>query len=201
MFLQNYKKKFIKKFMKTKFMKKKMNSVLISIVSFIIRLHINSLLCYVINFDMFYLDFVIQIFISILTTISDSLCFNILYLYNKKFYEITRYFINNYTEENIERWVRNVVLGINFYFMLILYFVNINSKLLIIYSIQYLICFFIIDYFEKEKYISIYNFYNKLKLNLKKKNINVEKIDEGYLNVTKENQTTKNIEDDYEIID
>ena len=201
MFLQNYKKKFIKKFMKTKFMKKKMNSVLIKIVSFIIRLHINSLLCYLINFDMFYLDFTIQIFISILTTVSDSLCFNILYLYNKKFYEITKYFINNYTEENIERWVRNIVLGINFYFMLILYFVNINSKLLIIYSIQYLICFFLIDYFEKEKYISIYNFYNKLKIKLRTKNINVEKIDEGYLNVIKEKVIKKNIEDDYEIID
>ena len=201
MFLQNYKKKFIKKFMKTKFMKKKMNSVLIKIVSFIIRLHINSLLCYLINFDMFYLDFTIQIFISILTTVSDSLCFNILYLYNKKFYEITKYFINNYTEENIERWVRNIVLGINFYFMLILYFVNINSKLLIIYSIQYLICFFLIDYFEKEKYISIYNFYNKLKIKLRTKNINVEKIDEGYLNVIKEKEIKKNIEDDYEIID
>lgn len=151
-------KKLVNKIIVSRFFKGKMNILLINIVSFVLRLHINSLLCFLFCPGTSMLDFSLQILVSILTTVSDDVCFNLLNKCNSDFYKVTRYFLNNYTQENMDRWKKYLVLGINVYLMLILYFVSITSYLLILYSIQYLICFFIIDYFKKKKWM----FFKKL---------------------------------------
>ena len=150
--MKKTKKKFINKFIVSRFFKNKINLLFINIISFIIRLHINSILCLLLCPDISIKDFCLQVLVSILTTVSGDF---VLYFLNKcdqDFYKVTRYFLNNYSEENLERWKKILVIGVNFYFICILLFVSITSYLLIYYSLQYLVCFFIIDYFKKEKW-------------------------------------------------
>ena len=155
------KKKFINKLIVSRFVKTKVNLLLINIVSFVIRLHINSILCYLLCPDISVKDFCLQVLVSILTTVSGDF---VLYILNKcddDFYRVTRYFLNNYTEENLERWKKMLVVGINIYLILGLLFVSITSWLLIYYSVQYLVCFFIIDYFKKQKWKYWHNVYRE----------------------------------------
>ena len=150
--MKKTKKKFINKFIVSRFFKNKINLLLINIISFIVRLHINSILCYLLCPDISLKDFCLQVLVSILTTVSGDF---VLYFLNKcdeDFYKITRYFLNNFSEDNLEKWKKIFVIGINIYFIGILLFVSITSYLLIYYSVQYLVCFFIIDYFKKEKW-------------------------------------------------
>ena len=150
--MKKTKKKFINKFIVSRFFKNKINLLLINVISFVIRLHINSILCYILCPDISLKDFCLQVLVSILTTVSGDF---VLYFLNKcdeDFYKITRYFLNNFSEDNLEKWKKIFVIGINIYFIGILLFVSITSYLLIYYSVQYLVCFFIIDYFKKEKW-------------------------------------------------
>lgn len=150
--MKKTKKKFINKFIVSRFFKNKINLLLINVISFVIRLHINSVLCYILCPDISLKDFCLQVLVSILTTVSGDF---VLYFLNKcdeDFYKITRYFLNNFSEDNLEKWKKIFVIGINIYFIGILLFVSITSYLLIYYSVQYLVCFFIIDYFKKEKW-------------------------------------------------
>ena len=67
-------------------------------------------------------------------------------------YQVTRYFVNHYSEDNYTRW-KNIGLGIlSAYMILILWLFDITSQLLIIYIIQTLIISFIIETIETKSY-------------------------------------------------
>jgi hypothetical protein len=168
LFLKNLNKKILKKTKKniinklivSRFFKNKINLLLINFVSFIIRLHINSIMCYLLCPDINTKDFILQIIVSISTTLSGDF---ILYILNKcedDFYKITRYFLNNYSEENLDKWKKILVVGVNIYLIGSLLFVSINSYLLIYYSVQFLVCFFILDSLKKKKWKYFQNIYN-----------------------------------------
>ena len=118
--MKKTKKKFINKFIVSRFFKNKINLLLINVISFVIRLHINSVLCYILCPDISLKDFCLQVLVSILTTVSGDF---VLYFLNKcdeDFYKITRYFLNNFSEDNLEKWKKIFVIGINIYFIGIL---------------------------------------------------------------------------------
>ena len=157
--LKKTKKKIIDKLIVSRFFKNKINLLLINFVSFIIRLHINSIICYLLCPNINAKDFFLQIIVSISTTLSGDF---ILYILNKcedDFYKITRYFLNNYSEENLDKWKKILVVGANIYIISALLFVSINSYLLIYYSVQFLVCFFILDSFKKQKWKYLQDIY------------------------------------------
>ena len=160
-FVKKTKKKLIGKLIVSRFFKNKINFVFINVISLIIKLHLNSILCFVFCPDISFKDFWLQILVSIFVTFSGDYVLFHLNKYDDDFYKITRYFLNNLTEDNFDKWKKLLVLGLNIYVILILLFVSITSYLIIYYCIQYLIFFFILDYFKNKKYMYFIKKYNE----------------------------------------
>ena len=154
-YLTKLKKKVIKKAIKTSFIKK-VNEQLIAIVSFILRYLINIFLCYFFVFNNSFMNFILEIIFSILTTSCNEICFDILYIYNDNFYSITRYFLNNYNEDNLNKWRITTVLSLSMVLLISLCFITINNYKLIIITIEYIICFLIIEMMKERKNITKY---------------------------------------------
>jgi len=152
-FVKKTKKKLIGKLIVSRFFKNKINFVFINIVSLIIKLHLNSVLCFIFCPDISFKDFWLQILVSIFVTFSGDYVLFHLNKYDDDFYKVTRYFLNNLTEDNFDKWKKLLVLGLNVYVIMILLFVSITSYLIIYYCIQYLVFFFILDYFKNKKYM------------------------------------------------
>ena len=150
-FFAKTKKNFFKKVIKTSFIKNKVNQQLIQIVSFILRYLINIFLCYYFVFSNSLLNFTLEILFSILTTSCSGICFDILYIYNDKFYSITRYFLNNYSEENLNKWRITTVLSLCIIMLILLCFITINNYKLIIITLEYVICFLIIEMMKEKR--------------------------------------------------
>ena len=152
----------------TTYAKKNISILFIILTTSIIKLHITFLLSLVFTINP-YVDYFSQIAFSVIVHFQSYRIYNYLTTYNYRFYLLTRYLINNYTEENGKRWKKITVLGISAYLILILYFTEITSFLLIIYIIQYLIIFFIIDCIEENKFVKAINwcyqkYYNNPKI-------------------------------------
>jgi hypothetical protein len=152
-FVKKTKKKLIGKLIVSRFFKNKINFVFINVISLIIKLHLNSILCFIFCPDISFKDFWLQILVSIFVTFSGDYVLFHLNKYDDDFYKVTRYFLNNLTEDNFDKWKKLLVLGLNVYVIMILLFVSITSYLIIYYCIQYLVFFFILDYFKNKKYM------------------------------------------------
>lgn len=152
-FVKKTKKKLIGKLIVSRFFKNKINFVFINVISLIIKLHLNSILCFIFCPDISFKDFWLQILVSIFVTFSGDYVLFHLNKYDDDFYKVTRYFLNNLTEDNFDKWKKLLILGLNIYVILILLFVSITSYLIIYYCIQYLVFFFILDYFKNKKYM------------------------------------------------
>lgn len=152
-FVKKTKKKLIGKLIVSRFFKNKINFVFINVISLIIKLHLNSILCFIFCPDISFKDFWLQILVSIFVTFSGDYVLFHLNKYDDDFYKVTRYFLNNLTEDNFDKWKKLLVLGLNVYVILILLFVSITSYLIIYYCVQYLVFFFILDYFKNKKYM------------------------------------------------
>ena len=161
------KKKIIGNIIQLNYTKKKINYVVMDVFSFIIKVHLNSLFCFLIATDNLYIDFFIQTLISIGFYYNGSICNDIVYIYKKKFLYLTNYYIDNYSKQNIEIWKKKIILGINIYLIGILYSINVTSNILILYSIQYMFYLLILDYINNRKWIYFYkkmfNWYYKPK--------------------------------------
>ena len=125
------------------------------IFSFIIKMHINSIICFIITTNINILDFTLQLLVSILLYYYGNIFNEIVYIYNKKFYRITNYFIDNYSTNNLDIWKKKAVLSINLYLIVLLYFINVTSNILIVYSIQYTFYLLILDYINNKKWKNI----------------------------------------------
>lgn len=160
-FVKKTKKKLISKLIVSSFFKNKINFVFINVISMIIKLHLNSILCFIICPDISFRDFWLQILVSFFVTFSGDYVMYHLNQYDKDFYKITRYFMNNLTEENFDKWKKILVLGLNVYLITILLFVSVTSYLIIYYCVQYLVFFFILDYFKNQKWMFFVNLFRE----------------------------------------
>jgi hypothetical protein len=157
----NYGEYIFQQLILTEFVKKKLAFILIAIITNIIQIHIVSILCYVLSINK-YLDFVIQICISVLMSLNVDYIYNAVERYEKEFILITQYIINNYTFENYKYWKRIIVLSTGIYACILLCFIDITNKMLILYILQYMICFLIIEQFEQKRIQTLlYNYKSK----------------------------------------
>lgn len=198
-YLTKLKKKAIKKAIKTSFIKKKVTEQLINIVSFILRYLINIFLCYFFVFENSFMNFILEIIFSILTTSCNDICFDILYIYNDYFYSVTRYFLNNYNEDNLNKWRITTILSLSFVLLILLCFITINNYKLIIITIEYIICFLIIEMMKEKRILQsimfLRYFYEKY---IYKPKVLLDSKFEIIENHTI--KVDKNISNDYEII-
>ena len=146
------------------------------------------------------MNFILEIVFSILTTSCNEICFDILYIYNDHFYSITRYFLNNYNEDNLNKWRITTVLSLSMVLLISLFFITINNYKLIIITLEYIICFLIIEMMKERRILQsimfLRYFYEKY---IYKPKVLLDSKFEIIENHTIRSET--NISDDYEIID
>lgn len=144
----NYTDKIVRSVIKTSYAKKKLSSLLLMLITIVVRLVLDIILGCVINFNNTYLDFWLQIIISIILVLQSNSIYEFIKRFEADIYKLTKYLVNNYTDENYRKWKRNITLIGCLFLIVYLYFVQLNSYILILYVIQYLICYIIIDLIE-----------------------------------------------------
>jgi len=142
--VKKYKHHILKKFIQSRFLKTKINFLFIMGITMIFQLHVNILLCYLLIIDP-YVDFFIQIVLTILIGFYTKYFLNFVLMFEKQIYAITRYFVHNYSFENYRIWKRNGILLLCGYFILILLFYELEKFKIILQIIQTIISFLILD--------------------------------------------------------
>ena len=146
----NYGEQLLKSIIATRYAKSKLSILLMLIATSILRLHLSSVITILLSCN-FYVDFVVQIVVSIIAVFQTNRIYKFVELFKPHFYSLTRYIINNYTPERYRKWKRNVTLCICFYIIILFSFFEITSKLVIMYTIQYMICYGVVDIIEQRK--------------------------------------------------
>lgn len=175
------------KLCKTTYAKKTFNSAFIIILAFIFRTLLYGLLSLIFIFNNVYVDFIVQCILSIyLCTQNGKIQLAVEY-FEPQLYAITKYTINNYSNDNYNKW-KNVAIfsGLMLsyiYFM----FVEINSALIRLYLLEYLVCYVYLDIYENPgsaikksivNYIEKHEKENTWIINIIKRSIKYEKDDE-----------------------
>lgn len=150
MFRINYGEYIFQQLITSAFVQKKLTQILISLIANIIQLHIVSVLCIITSIHP-YLDFIVQIGLSVFMTLHIHLIYNALARYDREFLVVTQYLINNYSAENYRYWKRVVVLSVCAYASLILLVVELTNSLVLLYIGQYVICYILVDQFEQQR--------------------------------------------------
>ena len=153
----NYADYILNKVLSSRFIKKKLAHILIALTANFIKLQLINLLSF---FFMCHpvVDFVLPIVITTALSVYIDHFYYILEPYQEHFYRLARYLIDNYSVENYmycKRIVITIILG---YCLIIVSLVEINNRVIQLYILQYIVCFFIMDAYE-QKYIQ--NFYHK----------------------------------------
>lgn len=144
----NYSDKIFRSIVKTSYAKKKLSSLLSMVITVIVRIFLDFLLAFIFNFNYIYLDFFIQIFISIMLVVMSERIYFVIERFSTDIYALTKYLVNNYTNENYRKWKRRITLILCLASIVFLYCFEINSNKLIISILQYLVCYVIIDMIE-----------------------------------------------------
>lgn len=141
---------------KTRYAKRAINSFIVLLLSFFIRVILYAILSFIILFDNLYIDFFTQCGISIALLMVNNYIQNFTEHFSDDLYKITRHLINNYSEENFRKWKNYVVGTLLSASFLYFYLVDINSQVIRIYILQYTFCFFFFD-IKDNKYNIIRN--------------------------------------------
>ena len=149
--IKKYKKRVISKIITSTFLKTKFNILLMMLITLILEFHINIFLCYIFIIHP-YIDFFIQIIITIIISLNTKIIFNFVFLFEKKIYNITKYFINNYSINNFILWKQYFILIISSIIILILLFYEFNKYKIILQIIQTIISCFILDKINEDDY-------------------------------------------------
>ncbi len=152
---------FIKTLITTDYTKRKLNNIILFSITLLIRLFITMILCCVIYADIIYIDFFIYMAIYIAIVFKTKWIYYIVKKYDCETLTLTSYLIDNYTPENFRRWKKYIILTFSIYFIIYFLIFETTSTLLIIYIVQYLICYFIVDSIENKNGIMI-NTFNKI---------------------------------------
>lgn len=156
----DYSDQILKSIIATSYAQEKVNILLMMFITIILRIHVNTLICTYFTINQ-YIDFFLHSFIAVIVVLKSSIIYNILKRYEDVFLKITQHFINNYNPNKYRKWKRNITIFISLYIILILYITKIKSDDLIIYILQYLLSYFIIDQIEQEKITKIIKDYQE----------------------------------------
>jgi len=130
----------------------KFNVLMLSLWSMILRFHVISLLCMIFSgFQCgFYIDAVAHTFISIICTFYRRFFYNFMEQFSLESRTLVNYLLDNYTLQNYRKWKRNILLICCIYGIIACLLFPINSFLIIIYIIEYVVAFIVVDVTENK---------------------------------------------------
>jgi hypothetical protein len=175
--MSSYIEKVLWKLLKSSFSKKTFCYLLISIVSLLFRIHVDSIIAIMLYTPYNLINFVFHIIISTLLIINSKYFYDIVQRYEPEFYDLVKYFINNYTDQNFKRWKRKLNIIICLYIFVLTFLIEISNNSIRQIIIEYIVCYFLIESYEK---------YNDGKF--KGQNKEFEFIDENILNNLQDNE-------------
>lgn len=152
----NYSDQILKSLFRSTWAKKKFGILFLMLITVIIRLHIDAILAIIITISP-EVDFILQIIISATLVLKSGWIYKIVEKYEHEAYRLSRHLINNYSVDNYRKWKRGVTLTICVYIIIYLSFTEVTSQMLIKQVIQYIICYFIVDFIENKKFKAIFN--------------------------------------------
>lgn len=197
----------IYRIIKTSYVKRGINTVIMILISFILRTIIYSVFSFIFFFNNMYVDFVIQCMLSIILLIESNKFDTITNYFYDDTYKITKYFINNYTLDNYRKWKNYTTFFILLLCFLYFSLFEINSQIIRIYILQYALCYLFMDIKNNEKHIirKKMQFYNgKINNNVKinndfKMNNNIKK-NNNNIKMNNDIKMPKNISSEFDLI-
>ena len=136
---------------RTSFTKRTFCYLLLSLITVIIRTHLDAFTAYLLTPDIFLLDSLMRITVSTTLILNSKYIYDIVQRYTPEVYNLSRYLINNYNEKNFKRWKRKVNLTLCIYFYLITYIIDITNISLRVTIIEYVICYIIVELIDNIK--------------------------------------------------
>lgn len=130
----------------------KLNVLMLSLWSAIVRIHVISVLCAV--FSEFpgglIVDACVHTVISIVCTYYKQIFYDHVACYSEESLSLVNYLLDNYSEANYRRWKRIVLLSICIYGIVACLLFPINSYLIIVYILEYVVAFVVVDVVENK---------------------------------------------------
>ncbi len=151
----------IKTILTTDYTKRKLNKLVLFFTTLFVRSSVNAIVAALLYYDNVYIDFIIQTFLSIFIVLKTDAIYKAVRKYENEIFQMSCYFIDNYSEKNFRRWKKNVILTSCLFFIVYLYIVPITSNSLMVSTLQFLICYFVADEVEHRNGLII-DTYNKI---------------------------------------
>jgi hypothetical protein len=134
---------------RTSFSKKTFCNLSISLISLVLRTHIDSLITYFLSTEYIYINFILHIIISSFLILNSKYIYDFVHRYEPEIYLYVKYFINNYTEQNFKRWKRKFNIYICIYAYILTFILEFSNSSIRQIIIEYMTCYFVIELFEK----------------------------------------------------
>ena len=131
--------------LKTSFTKNSFCYLLISLITIILRTHVDAILASIFTTPSYILNFIIRMTISCWLVINSKYLYDIVVRYKPEIYNLVKYLINNYTSKNFKRWKRKVTIFCCVYLYIATFFVEISNSSIRQTIIEYLICYVLIE--------------------------------------------------------
>jgi hypothetical protein len=147
--MSSYMEKIFWTLLKTSFTKKSFSCLLMSLTTIFIRSHIDGFLAYIFNTPFYLCNTIIHISISMFLITKSKYIYNIIARYEPEYYSLVKYLINNYNEKNFKRWKLKINMSICIYLYLLTFFINISNENIRQIIIEYVMCYFLIEFYEK----------------------------------------------------
>lgn len=138
----------IYRFCRLTYVKKMVNSSVILVMAVFLRILLYTLLSLVIVFNNIFVDFVVQCGISIYLCTRNQDFLKIVELFEPQFYDITRYVINNFSNDKFQKWKNYTIISSLLISYICFIFIEINSALIRLYILQYIVCYVYLDIYE-----------------------------------------------------
>jgi hypothetical protein len=169
---QSYGDQMIRTFVKSKFAKNKINMLFIMFLTILLRNILCVIFCLAFATNNYYIDFFLHSFISILCLYSSTFIYDGLMGKQEMFYQITRYYVNNFTPIKYRKWKRNLIIPTALSVIGYTYIHEITSEEIRYLILQSLFIYYIMDLIQHNKlhFISkyLYKFSNNPKIPIKK---------------------------------
>lgn len=147
--MSSYIEKVLWSIAKTSFSKKAYCHILISLTSLIIRIHVDSIISFLLTTPYYYINFIIHIISSTFIVMNSKYIYDVVHRYEPEFYKLIKYLIENYTEKNYKKWKRKVNVYVCAYIYALTYVIEITNMTIRQIIIEYMICYFLLDTYYK----------------------------------------------------
>ncbi len=147
--MTSYTENIIWSLLRTSFSKTTFCYILISINAVILRIHIDTIISYILKTQYEYINIITRMIVSSMLIIYSKIIFDIVNRYQPEFYKLIRFLINNYTEDNFKKWKLQLNIGICCYIYILTYIIELSSVNIRQMIIEYMLCYFLVEQYDK----------------------------------------------------